>query len=373
MVRETGDEPGRVKRLAVVVITGMMATTVGWAGHLPAARAAAPGPYFAEAEAAPFKGDFGNGDLALGDGAAALTVARISDTPDAFAKAFPMYPGFLAYFTLYPGAAGGGGLPLPPMPGAVEIQRSQTGVEHRDGTIQSFGQGDFKIEGASSSGDVDAETPRALSKATVTQATLPGGAVIGWQQSSSRSAVEGRDLVSEAISQAKNIHIGALSIEAMDLRVSARRLASDGKIHVASDVEFIGAAVNGIPVEISPFGVKAAQGSAPGPGDRSAEIEAALKASGVQYVRGGRLEQVERDGVLELRRDGLSFRYNAPGGPWGQEYGGGRIGYTLIHLGGAPGASAESDGNQAAGRGTGTAADRPRTARYGRSNKGDKA
>src|SRR3712207_3399730 len=98
MVRRAGVKPGLGQRLAIVVVTGMMATALGWSGRLPVARAAAPpGPYYAEAEAAPFKGDFGNGDLALGDGAAALTVARISDTPDAFAKAFAMYPGFFAY------------------------------------------------------------------------------------------------------------------------------------------------------------------------------------------------------------------------------------------------------------------------------------
>src|SRR5581483_11522010 len=282
-----GPGPRLGQRLAIVMMTGMTVTGVAWSGRLPAARAAAPpGPYYAEAEAAPFKGDFGNGDLALGDGAAALTVARISDTPDAFAKAFPMYPGFFAYFTLYPGAAGGGGLPLPPLPGAVEIQRSQTGAERKDGTMQSFGQGDFKIQGASSSGDVDAEAPRALGLARVDGATLPGGAVIGSMQSRSRSAVEGLDLVSEAVSQAKDIQIGALKIQAMDLRVSAHKSAADGKVHVDSDVEFIGATVNGIPVKISPFGVTAAQSNASGPGDQSGQIEAALKASGVQYVRG---------------------------------------------------------------------------------------
>jgi hypothetical protein len=347
------------QRLAIVVVTGMMATAAGWGGHLPAAGADAPaGPYYAEAEAAPFKGDFGNGDLALGDGAAALTIARISDTPDAFAKAFPMYPGFFAYFTLYPGAAGGGGLPvpLPPLPGAVEIQRSQTGAERKDGTMQSFGQGDFKIQGGSSSGDVDAEAPRALSLASVSGAVLPGGALIGSMQSRSRSAVEGLDLISEAVSRAENIQIGALKIQAMELRVLARKLASDGKLHVDSDVQFIGATVNGIPVKISPFGVTAAQGSAPGPGDQSAQVEAALKASGVQYVRGGRLEQVERDGSVEIRRDGLSFRYNAPGGPYGQEYGGGRIGYSLIHLGGAPTAPSASEGGEASDSGAGGSA-----------------
>jgi len=348
MVRRAGPRRGLGQRLAIGVVTGMMATAAGWSGHVPVAHAAAPdGPYYAEAEAAPFKGDFGNGDLALGDGAAALTVARISDTPDAFAKAFPMYPGFFAYFTLYPGAAGGGGLPLPPLPGAVEVQRSQTGTDRKDGTMQSFGQGDFKIQGGSSSGDVDAEAPRALGQATVSGAVLPGGAVIGSMQSRSRSAVEGLDLVSEAISQAENIQIGALKIQAMDLRVTARKLASDGKLHVDSDVQFFGATVNGIPVKISPFGVTAAQGNAAGPGDQSAQVETALKASGVQYVRGGRLEQVERDGNVEIRRDGLSFRYNAPGGPYGQEYGGGRIGYSLIHLGGAPTAPSASGGTEA--------------------------
>jgi hypothetical protein len=348
MVRRAGPKPGLGQRLAIVVVTGMMATALGWSGGLPVARAAAPpGPYFAEAEAAPFKGDFGNGDLALGDGAAALTIARISDTPDAFAKAFPMYPGFFAYFTLYPGAAGGGGLPLPPLPGAVEVQRSQTGADKKDGTIQSVGQGDFKIQGASSSGEVDAEAPQALGMAAVGRTTLPGGAVIGSMQSRSRSAVEGLDLVSEAVSQAKNIQIGALKIQAMDLRVSARKLAADGKVHVDSDVQFVGASVNGIPVKISPFGVTAAQGSAAGPGDQSGQVEAALKASGVQYVRGGRLEKVERDGTVEIRRDGLSFRYNAPSGPHGQEYGGGRIGYSVIHLGGGPTAPSVSDGGEA--------------------------
>lgn len=99
-------------------------------------------------------------------------------------------------------------------------------------------------------------------------------------------------------------------------------------------------------VKISPFGVTVAQGNAPGPGDQSAQVEAALKASGVQYVRGGRMEKIERDGSVEIRRDGLSFRYNAPGGPYGQEYGGGRIGYSLIHLGGAPTAASVSEDGQ---------------------------
>ncbi|MEW6471073.1 MAG: hypothetical protein AB1679_02265 [Actinomycetota bacterium] len=315
---------------------GLLVSGASWGGKIPTAGAAAPaGQYYAEAEASPFKGDFGNGDLALGDGAAALTVARISDTPDAFGKAFAMYPGFFAYFTLYPGAAGGGGFAgLPPLPGAVEIQRSQSGSERKDATIGNLDQGGLVIKGGAAQSDVDAEVPKATSEASVTRLALPSGVVVGGMHSSSSSGVEGLDLVSRAVAHASEIRIGALSIKSMQLVISVRK-AVDGKLTVDSGVNFTGAMVNNIPVQIGPFGVTAGSNGAPGVGDRSEEVEKALRSSGVQYVRGGRLERVERDGNVELRRDGLSFRFNAPSGPWGQEYGGGRIGYTVVRLGGA--------------------------------------
>lgn len=294
---------GRISPAWRIDAFAVVAMVVAWPGGARPVGAEAPAVYQAVGRADAMSAElikpgapvFGDGPVVFLSSTTASSSLSSLDTPRAFAAA--PYPG--DFMVSAPGTMNGlAGTSLPPYP-------AYTYAEYPTAPRNDLNQGPIALRAASQPADASAD-------ATIRAFDGGGGIAVARTSAATRSHLEpDGTTVAEATTVTDGIELpGNLRIGQVTSKVTARRPAGSPDVTRTTDTTITGASVNGVPVMITPEGLKVGPTAVPAPLAGAAALTALLEQDGVRLAM--LPSTTSPDGVVSAALS-ISLTRNQPG------------------------------------------------------------